>query len=176
VEKAQEALEPYRTEFPQALEARMRAKLGLATERDGDRELVDALLQRMAADRTDFTIAFRRLSGFSTAEGAANADVRDMFLDREAFDAWAAQYRQRLLAENSDDAARAAAMNRVNPKFVLRNHLAQHAIHRSEQGDDGEVRRLLAILERPFDEQPEHEAYADFPPDWAQHIEVSCSS
>jgi uncharacterized protein YdiU (UPF0061 family) len=176
VEKAQEALEPYRTEFPQALEARMRAKLGLATERDGDRELVDALLQRMAADRTDFTIAFRRLSGFSTAEGAANADVRDMFLDREAFDAWAVRYRQRLLAEDSDDAARAATMNRVNPKFVLRNHLAQQAIHRSEQGDDGEVRRLLAILERPFDEQPEHEAYADFPPDWAQHIEVSCSS
>jgi len=176
VEQAQEALEPYRTEFPRALEARMRAKLGLATERDGDRELVDALLQRMAADRTDFTIAFRRLAGFGTADGADNKAVRDLFLDREAFDAWASQYRQRLIAEGSDDTARAAAMNRVNPKFVLRNHLAQQAIHRSQQGDDGEVRRLLAILERPFDEQPEHEAYADFPPDWAQHIEVSCSS
>jgi uncharacterized protein YdiU (UPF0061 family) len=176
VEQAQAALEPYRTEFPRALGARMRAKLGLATEQDGDAALVDGLLQRMAADRTDFTIGFRRLSTFSTAEGAPNKDVRDLFLDRAAFDAWAALYRARLVAEGSDDAARAAAMNRVNPKYVLRNHLAQEAIHRSQQGDDGEVRRLLAILERPYDEQPEHEAYADFPPDWAQHIEVSCSS
>jgi uncharacterized protein YdiU (UPF0061 family) len=176
VEAAQAALEPYRTEFPRALAAQMRAKLGLATEQDGDPALADGLLQRMAADRTDFTIAFRRLSTFSTAEGARNKDVRDLFLDREAFDAWAAQYRARLLAEGSDDAARAVAMNRVNPKFVLRNHLAQQAIHQSQQGDDDEVRRLLAILERPYDEQPEHEAYADFPPDWAQHIEVSCSS
>jgi uncharacterized protein YdiU (UPF0061 family) len=176
VGQAQAALEPYRTEFPQALAARMRAKLGLATEQEGDPALIDGLLQRMAADRTDFTIAFRRLSTFSTAEGAANKDVRDLFLDRAAFDAWAAQYRARLVAEGSHDAARAAAMNRVNPKYVLRNHLAQEAIHRSQQGDDGEVRRLLAILERPYDEQPEHEAYADFPPEWAQHIEVSCSS
>jgi uncharacterized protein YdiU (UPF0061 family) len=67
-------------------------------------------------------------------------------------------------------------MNRVNPKYVLRNHLAQEAIHRAQQGDAGETRRLLKVLQRPFDEQPEHAAYADFPPDWAQHIEVSCSS
>jgi uncharacterized protein YdiU (UPF0061 family) len=176
VDAAQEALAPYRTEFPRALTARMRAKLGLSTEQQGDHVLVDGLLQRMAADHTDFSIAFRRLSRFSTAQGAANTDVRDLFLDREAFDAWAVQYRARLLAEHSDDAARAAAMNRVNPKYVLRNHLAQEAIHRSQQGDDGEVRRLLAILQQPFDEQPGHEGYADFPPDWAQHIEVSCSS
>ena len=130
----------------------------------------------MAADHTDFTITFRRLAGFSTADGAPNNDVRDLFLDREAFDAWARRYRERLAAESSDDAGRALAMKRVNPKYVLRNHLAQEAIHRAQQGDPGEVRRLLAILERPYDEQPEHEAYADFPPDWAQHIEVSCSS
>ncbi len=170
------ALEPYKTVFARALEARMRAKLGLATERDGDRDLVDGLLRRMADDRTDFTIGFRRLAGFSIAAGAPNNAVRDLFLDREAFDAWARQYRERLVAEGSDDAARAVAMNRVNPKFVLRNHLAQDAIQRAQNGDAGEVRRLLKVLERPYDEQPEHEAYADFPPDWAQHIEVSCSS
>jgi serine/tyrosine/threonine adenylyltransferase len=173
---ALEALEPFRTVFPRALSARMRAKLGLATEREGDAELIDALMRRMAEDRTDFTIAFRRLAGFSTVEGAGNAQVRDLFVDRAAFDAWAVQYRERLLAEGSDDAARAATMNRVNPKYVLRNHLAQEAIHRAQQGDAGETRRLLKVLQRPFDEQPEHAAYADFPPDWAQHIEVSCSS
>jgi uncharacterized protein YdiU (UPF0061 family) len=175
-DEALEALEPYRTQFPQALVARMRAKLGLASERDDDSQLIDGLLRRMAADHADFTIVFRRLAQFSTAQGADNHAVRDLFLDREAFDAWAVGYRDRLRAEGSDDAARAAAMNRVNPKFVLRNHLAQEAIHRSQQGDDAEVQRLLKVLSRPFDEQPEHAAYADFPPDWAQHIEVSCSS
>ena len=67
-------------------------------------------------------------------------------------------------------------MNHVNPKFVLRNHLAQTAIERAQQGDFSEVARLLLILEHPFDELPEHAAYADHPPAWAQQIEVSCSS
>jgi uncharacterized protein YdiU (UPF0061 family) len=175
-DEALEALEPYKTAFAQSLHTKMRTKLGLATEQPGDQELIDALLQRMAQDRADFTIAFRRLAQFSTAEGAGNAVVRDLFLDRDAFDAWALRYRERLLRENSDDAVRALAMNRVNPKFILRNHLAQEAIARSQNGDHDEVQRLLKVLQRPFDEQPEHAAYADFPPDWAQHIEVSCSS
>jgi uncharacterized protein YdiU (UPF0061 family) len=67
-------------------------------------------------------------------------------------------------------------MNRVNPKFVLRNHLAQAAIEKAQQKDFSEVKRLHQILQRPFDEQPEHEAYADLPPDWAASISVSCSS
>jgi uncharacterized protein YdiU (UPF0061 family) len=154
----------------------MRAKLGLATERDEDAALVDGLLQLMARDRTDFSIAFRRLARFGTADGADNTAVRDLFLDREGFDAWALRYRDRLRGEGSADDARALAMNRVNPKYILRNHLAQQAIQQAERGDTGEVNRLLKVLERPFDEQPEHDAYADFPPDWAQHIEVSCSS
>jgi uncharacterized protein YdiU (UPF0061 family) len=173
---ALEALEPYKTTFAAAMATKMGAKLGLATQQDGDASLIDGLLKRMAQDRTDFTIAFRRLSQFSAADGADNTAIRDLFLDRDAFDAWAVQYRERLHAENSDDTTRAIAMNRANPKFILRNHLAQEAIHQAEQGDFTEVHRLLKVLQRPFDEQPEHSAYADFPPDWAQHIEVSCSS
>jgi uncharacterized protein YdiU (UPF0061 family) len=173
---AAEALEAYRTEFPQALQQRLRAKLGLATEEEGDAALADDLLQRMAADRADFTITFRRLAGFSTAPGAGNAAVRDLFLDREAFDAWAQRYAERLRREHSVDAERAARMDRVNPKYVLRNHLAEQAIRQAREGDFTEVQRLLKVLRRPYDEQPEHAAYADFPPDWAQHLEVSCSS
>jgi uncharacterized protein YdiU (UPF0061 family) len=67
-------------------------------------------------------------------------------------------------------------MNQVNPKYVLRNHLAEVAIQQAQTGDFTETQRLLKVLERPFDEQPEHSVYADFPPDWAQSIEVSCSS
>jgi uncharacterized protein YdiU (UPF0061 family) len=170
------ALEPYKTAFPQALLGAMRAKLGLASEQDGDRELVDDLLKRMAADKADYTITFRRLAGFDSSEGARNDAQRDLFIDREAFDAWAVRYATRLRSEASVDAERAARMNRVNPKFVLRNHLAEVAIRQAQAGDFSETQRLLKVLERPYDEQPEASADADFPPAWAHQIEVSCSS
>jgi uncharacterized protein YdiU (UPF0061 family) len=67
-------------------------------------------------------------------------------------------------------------MNTFNPKYVLRNHLVQTAIERAQAGDDAEVERLFRCLSKPYDEQPEFEAYASPPPDWAQHISVSCSS
>jgi uncharacterized protein YdiU (UPF0061 family) len=121
----------------------------------------------MAADRCDYTITFRAL---------ATDSARDHFVDREAFDAWALRYGERLARENSLAAERHARMNAVNPKFVLRNHLAQEAIAAAQRGDFAPTERLLHVLERPFDEQPEHAALADYPPDWASHLEVSCSS
>ena len=163
------ALEPYKAEYARCMLAALRAKLGLASEHDDDQILVDDLLRLMAADHADFTITFRRLFGPDDA-------TRDVFVNREAFDAWALRYRARLALEGSIDAERAARMQRVNPKFVLRNHLAQSAIERAQQGDFSEVQRLLQVLERPYDEQPEHAAYADHPPAWARQIEVSCSS
>jgi serine/tyrosine/threonine adenylyltransferase len=162
------ALEPYKAEYARSMLAALRAKLGLVSEHDDDQVLIDDLLRLMATDHADFTIAFRRLSG----AGA----TRDVFIDREAFDAWGQRYGARLALEDSDDAERSARMKRVNPKFVLRNHLAQTAIERAQQGDFDEVQRLLRVLEHPYDEQPEHAAYADHPPAWAQQIEVSCSS
>jgi uncharacterized protein YdiU (UPF0061 family) len=172
------AIEPYKATFAGALLARWSAKLGLRTRQDGDRELIDDLLRRMAADRCDFTITFRRLAAFSTKPGASNAPVRDLFIDREAFDLWASRYAGRLRLEASVDADRATAMNRVNPKFVLRNHLAETAIRKTQAGDFTEVDRLLTVLRNPCDEQDAaaSDAYAGFPPDWAQSIEVSCSS
>ncbi len=163
------ALEPYKAAYARAMLGALRAKLGLASEHDDDQLLIDDLLRLMAADKTDFTIGFRRLAGPDSA-------TRDVFVNRDAFDAWALRYRARLAIENSNDNERAARMNRVNPKFILRNHLAQTAIERAQQGDFSEVERLLKVLERPFDEQPEHAAYADHPPVWANQIEISCSS
>jgi len=170
------ALERYRTRFREALAARFAAKLGLATREDVDPSLVEDLLRLMAAERTDFTIAFRRLSSFDTAPDACNDTVGDLFIDRAAFGPCAARYAARLQREGSIDAERALRMNRINPKYVLRNHLADVAIRAAEAGDHGETERLRQVLERPYDEQPEHEAYAAFPPEWAQTIEVSCSS
>jgi serine/tyrosine/threonine adenylyltransferase len=170
------ALEPYKTAFPTAFLAAMRGKLGLASEHDDDRMLVDDLLKLMAQDRADFTITWRRLAHFNSHNGAANDAQRDLFIDRAAFDAWSLRYAARLRQEESLDAERSLRMNRVNPKFVLRNHLAQHAIEKAQAGDYSEVQRLMSVLQRPFDEQPEHEADAGFPPAWAHELEVSCSS
>ena len=176
------ALETYKSAYAQAMLARWSAKLGLSTREDGDRELADDLLKCMATDHCDFTLTFRRLAGFSTVPGAANASVRDMFIDLAAFDAWSIRYGQRLQREGSDDVKRALQMMRVNPKFVLRNHMAEVAIRAAENGDFTETHRLLQVLRAPFDEVPAGvdasaiERYAGFPPEWAQTIEVSCSS
>ena len=176
VADAQAVLQRFKERFAPAFEARMRAKLGLETAREGDDELANRLFEVMHANRADFTLTFRHLARVSKDGPHGDTSVRDLFLDRAAFDAWANDYRARLAHESRDDTARAAAMNRVNPKFVLRNHLAQAAIARAEQKDFSEVERLLQVLTRPFDEQPEHAAYAALPPEWASSIEVSCSS
>ena len=172
-ERALAAIEPYEQAFHEALLARQRGKLGLAHAHDDDGALADDWLRLLAAERADHTIAWRRLADW-TAD--APGPVRDLFLDRPAFDAWAERYRLRLAAEGRPDAERRLQMNRTNPKYVLRNHLCETAIQAARDGDFGETQRLLKVLERPFDEQPEHSAYAGFPPDWAQTLEVSCSS
>ena len=138
----------------------------------------DDLLRRMAADKADFTITFRRLATFDSSPGAANNALRDLFIDREAFDAWGLRYAARLRSETSVDRERALSMNRINPKFVLRNHLAEVAIQNAQSGNFDEVARLLKVLLQPFDEEPPGAVANDagFPPEWAQTIEVSCSS
>jgi uncharacterized protein YdiU (UPF0061 family) len=171
------ALEVYKSAFPEAMLKRMRAKLGLSTEHPGDRELVDDWLKLLASERVDFSIAHRRLCGLSAH--ADSALLRDLFLDRDAFEAWAQRLRARLQMDGcagaEKEAERAALMRRANPAVVLRNHLAEAAIRAAQQGDFSEVQRLHRVLSRPFDE-PERASDAAFPPDWAQHLEVSCSS
>jgi uncharacterized protein YdiU (UPF0061 family) len=175
-EAAQAALEVYVDAYGEKFDELIHAKLGLKSTQENDRALADDMFKLMQANHVDFTLFFRRLGDLRVEEPEADAPLRDMFLDRPAFDAWAAAYRARLREENSVDAERRLAMHAVNPKYVLRNYLAQVAIEQAQNGDFEEVRRLLAVLERPFDEQPEHDAYAALPPDWASHLEVSCSS
>jgi serine/tyrosine/threonine adenylyltransferase len=176
VEDAQEALGVYQGEFAAHMDRLLHAKLGLSESGEDDRALFDAMFSLMQANHVDFTQFFRKLGGLQAGAPERDGPLRDLFIDREAFDGWAAQYRARLATETRGDAERKAAMDAVNPKYVLRNYLAQVAIEKAQNKDFSEVARLLSVLERPFDEQPEHEAYAALPPDWASHLEVSCSS
>lgn len=169
-------LAEYETAFATHYIAALRAKLGLRTAHPDDEELAHTLLQAMHANRVDYTLLFRALGDFDSSPGARNAALRDQFLERAAFDNWAADYRARLAAEHSDDQERRARMNRVNPKYVLRNYLAESAIRRAQARDYSEIDRLLAVLQHPYDEQPDHHRYAAAPPDWADAIAVSCSS
>jgi uncharacterized protein YdiU (UPF0061 family) len=102
--------------------------------------------------------------------------LRNDFIDRGAIDQWLGDYIVRLKAESSIDAKRKANMNAVNPKYILRNHLAQAAIEKAQRQDFSEVAKLLSILEKPFDEQDEYEEYSTPPPPDLESIEVSCSS
>ena len=173
-QQALDALEPYKALMPAALQRRMNAKLGLGRAEDGDAELTESLMKLMAADAVDFTIFWRRLS--HAVAGPLDA-VRDLFLQREAFDAWALRWQERLRAEPGFDAgATQARMLRTNPQVVLRNHLGEIAIQRAKQGDFRELARLQSALEHPFEEVTGQEDLAAFPPDWASQIEISCSS
>ena len=166
------ALESYKTIFPREMEAMMRAKLGLLDARPADRELIESALKLLAADKVDYTIFWRRLSNHM-ADGNVEP-VRDLFLDREGFDAWLLAFSERHTTTGRTQAA--DLMLKSNPRFVLRNHLGQQAIEASQQKDHSGVATLLAVLETPFEEHPDADALAGFPPDWASTIEISCSS
>lgn len=146
------------------------AKLGLHEVRRGDGALVNRLLTLMQQQRCDFTQTFRAL-------GELDLDaMRVRFGAAPAFDAWWGEWQLRAAAEGVGQAERRERMRRVNPKFVLRNHLAQAAIGAAEQGDPGELRRLMRVLQRPFDDaagdaRDAQPAAADAAPP-----EVSCSS
>lgn len=180
VQAIQAALSVYGPAFSTALNTAMRAKLGLTDTLPEDAQLVDDWLRLLHAQQVDYTIAMRRLAKVRCDTTLpwveATGPVRDLFMDRAPADAWLQRYTERLRAEHSDDDARAARMNRVNPMFVLRNHLAEQAIQRAQAGDFSEVQRLHRLLSRPYDAQPEHAADAGFPPDWARQLSVSCSS
>jgi uncharacterized protein YdiU (UPF0061 family) len=166
------ALASYHTVFADEYEARMRAKLGLADRAASDRALIGELLELLAHEKVDYPIFWRRLS--RVVAGDDPRTVRDLFLDRDGFDDWWRSFARRHAKIPSPEAA--ARMLRSNPKFVLRNHLGQQAIEAARRKDFSGVARLLARLESPFEEHPGHDDLADFPPDWAASIEISCSS
>ncbi|MBA1202393.1 YdiU family protein [Pseudomonas capeferrum] len=152
----------------------MRRRLGLTTAEDDDLALVETLLQRMQTGAVDYTLFFRKL-GERPVEEALKV-VRDDFIDLAGFDRWAEDYLARCQREPENANGRRERMHAVNPLYILRNYLAQRAIEAAEAGDYSEVRRLYQVLCTPFDEQVGMERYAERPPEWGKHLEISCSS
>jgi uncharacterized protein YdiU (UPF0061 family) len=170
-------------------------KLGLTLDL-GEDELVTDLPGLLAGCETDMTIFFRRLAGVDPTPGGGDGRGDDRLMGplmdayyapeqltaehRAAVTAWLRRYGARLRHEGVPPELRRARMNAVNPKYVLRNYLAQLAIDKAEQGDGSMVRELLEVLRRPYDEQPAHEALAAKRPEWARHRPgcsmLSCSS
>jgi uncharacterized protein YdiU (UPF0061 family) len=152
-------------------------------------ELFDQILPLV---ETDMTIFFRRLTRVGAALGSAPdsellAPLADAYYSSERsaehgerIAAWLRRYVARLVEEDRSDSARCEQMNRTNPKYELRNYVAQLAIDRAEQGDGSVVSELLEVLRKPYDEQPDKEQYAQKRPEWARHRPgcsmLSCSS
>jgi uncharacterized protein YdiU (UPF0061 family) len=181
------------------LQARnMAEKCGLDPDAADD-GLVAELPALLGLVETDMPIFFRRLADVGDASGYARpgndgsdhdllAPLEDAYYAPDAVSddvrgktaAWLRRYLERARAEGRPAEERRKRMNAVNPKYVLRNYLAQLAIDKAEQGDASLVRELLELLRRPYDEQPGKAEYAAKRPEWARHRAgcsmLSCSS
>ena len=191
-EALEQALSTFSETFEAGWRATMAAKLGLSRfDADNDQELVRDLLQLLQAAEVDMTLFYRQLAeldpcdpavavaGFLTLlENNSYAAIAEEQLNRAV--AWFQRYGERSRQDGSDRDARRARMNVVNPKYVLRNYLAQLAIDQAEQGDFDLVGELLEVLRNPYAEQPGRERFAEKRPDWAKQRAgcsmLSCSS
>ena len=173
---AQEALSAFAPRFEAAYLGGLRRKIGLSTEREGDAELAQDLLRRMAENGADFTLAFRRLCD-AAAGPEGDAGVRALFADPAAYDAWAGRWRERLAEEPAAPSARAAAMRAANPAVIPRNHLVEAALSAAvEREDFGPFEELHDVLSRPFEDRPGLERYAVPPKPEERVLQTFCGT
>ncbi|KAK2459197.1 protein adenylyltransferase SelO [Trifolium repens] len=183
--EADYALERYGIRFMDDYQDIMTKKLGLPKY---NKQLIGKLLTNMAVDKVDYTNFFRTLSNIKADTSIPDVELlvplKSVLLDigkerKEAWTSWLKTYIHELSTSDTSDDQRKILMDVVNPKYILRNYLCQTAIDAAEIGDFGEIRRLLKLVEHPFDEQPGMEKYARLPPAWAYRPGVcmlSCSS
>ena len=196
IEPLQAGVDLYSSTFNTGIRAMLLAKLGLAPgDVDADESLTNELLEVLSIAETDMTIFYRQLADIpcdlSTAEDSneglpeslkeswyrpeqLTVDYRAKVVD------WLRRYRDRVRHDGITDALRRQRMNSINPKYVLRNYMAQLAIDQAGEGDYSLISELLELLRHPYDDQPGHEHFATKRPDWARHRAgcsmLSCSS
>jgi serine/tyrosine/threonine adenylyltransferase len=176
IAQAQDILGAFPEGFSTAYQAGLRAKIGLFTTRDGDDALTQDFLDAMASGAADFTLAFRRL-GDAARDEANDAALRELFAEPAALDQWMARWRQRLALEPQSGAERQAAMHAINPVFIPRNHRVEAVIAAAMANDDyGPFDRLLEVLAKPFQDQPQFADYADPPQPHEQVRQTFCGT
>ena len=159
VELASEAISAFTSSYQEHWLAGMRDKLGISGNEEGDLDLVRELLQAMHENAADFTLTFRRLCAAAEDE-TADAEVRGLFANPDAYDSWAARWRSRLAVDERDPNARAEAMRAVNPAFIPRNHRVENALDAAiDNADFSPFVELLTVLSRPYQDQS---AFADY--------------
>ena len=190
VKPLETCLQNYIKRYEKEQHLMMLSKLGLQDDKgDADTELFNSLDEQLQVTETDMTIFYRALATLDV--DAALMDVtkiKDAFYNlddfqsnhQESWCAWLEKYQTRLKLEGRSLEERKAQMNAVNPKYVMRNYLAQVAIDDAEKGSFNKVKELLDVMRRPYDEQPQFEQYAKKRPEWARHRPgcsmLSCSS
>ena len=172
VEQAKQALSLYESAYYSHYLYLMQQKLGLFEIKEQQYEkLITSLLQFMETNQIDYTIFFRQLANKSHSICAA------MFADEDAFTLWLQDYDQALQSQKLSHRERKIKMNGINPKYILRNYIAQTIIEKADQEKDfGFLDQWLKVLQSPYDEHLDMESYAGCPPSWAEEISVSCSS
>ena len=172
VEDLRQILSRYEGQLINHYRSLMRSRFGLAEKDKTDDPIISDFLQLLKAEKADYSFMLRKLCEVEEKPDA----LRDHFVNRDAFDQWQLQYMQRLQKETQSPQSRKQQMLDANPKYILRNYLAQEAIELAEKGDYRRIDELLTVLQQPFAEHPQFEHFARLPPDWGKNLEISCSS
>jgi serine/tyrosine/threonine adenylyltransferase len=176
IEQAQSVLAEFPGKFTAAYQSGLRQKVGLFTRRDGDEALVQDLLDAMAKSQADFTLTFRHL-GDAAKDATHDSEVRQRFADPAAYDEWAVRWRQRTGEEPQKPAERAAMMRTINPAVIPRNHRIEAVIQAAVTRDDyAPFEELLAVLAKPYEEQPAFADYANPPEPHQQVLQTFCGT
>ena len=176
IEQAQSVLAEFPAKFTAAYQSGLRQKIGLFTARDGDEALVQDLLDAMAKNKADFTLTFRGLSA-AAEDAARDQDARTHFADPIAYDEWVARWRQRTGEEPQTPAERAGVMRAVNPAFIPRNHRIEAVIQAAVARDDyAPFEELIAVLAKPYEEQPAFADYANPPEPHQRVLQTFCGT
>lgn len=185
----EKVLDAYRANYVKAYHEMLNSKLGLTTLEAKDEALNKTLHQLMTKTQTDMTIFYRQLTEFDPDNIESHLGlIRDSSYigdaafneNKEAWLTWLSTYADRLKDESLDQAIRVENMDKVNPKYVLRNYMAQLAIDEADKGNYELIYELHELLKRPYDEQAEMERWFAMRPDWALNkvgcSQLSCSS
>ena len=168
-ESQSEILKTYESTFQNKLAKLYQKKLGFTKSFNGDAQLIQGLLDIMESEKLDYTNTLRNLA-------QAVTEVKTNELDSDIAMSWIKSYQERQSKEPTSIAKKILLIKANNPKYILRNYMAQEAIEAAEDSDFLPLETLIEVITSPYNEQEKYEYFANRSPDWANNLEISCSS